>query len=86
MNLRRTETYRGVKLKTKKGREWGYIAINVNGHDQGDRMGMDADAVLANLRATVDHAVEEPDRFSDEWQPGHKGVRDTTCWQNHRCA
>lgn len=83
-----TETYRGVRIRIVKGKGnyWGYTLARVNGHDQGRRIGTDEQEHLANLRATIDHAQAEPDRYSAEWQAGHKGTRDATCWQGHRCA
>lgn len=82
------ETYRGVKIRVRAGRkqDWGYIFVTVNGHDMGRRMEHDAAKVLQWLRATVDEAIKRPDAYETCWQPGHKGVRDTTRWQNHRCA
>jgi hypothetical protein len=83
----KAETYRGVKIRTKvgKGQDWGYTHIEVNGHNLGPRMDNE-ERVLASTRATVDDAIERPDAYDDHWQPGHKGVRDPSAWQGHRCA
>lgn len=82
-----TETYRGVKIKVKKGKEWGYTALQVNGHGWFQQMGSE-EKVLAMARATVDAAIEDPrpDAYEDYWKPGHKGTPDPSAWQGHRCA
>jgi hypothetical protein len=83
----KTETYRGVKIKTKVGRgqDWGYTHLEVNGHNHGRQMDNE-ERVLAHTRATVDDAIERPEAYDDHWQPGHKGVKDPSAWQGHRCA
>ena len=78
--------YRGVKIRIQKGRDWGYLSLTVNGHKMGQRMGTDPAKLLEQTQRTVDHAIEEPDRYGPEWLPGHKGKADPTAWQHHRCA
>jgi hypothetical protein len=86
MSAQTFETYRGVKIRLKKGREWGYTNVQVNGHNQGDRMELDRERILKILRSYVDLAIAEPDRMTSEWLPGHKGTQDRSSWQGHRCA
>lgn len=82
-----TETYRGVKIRTKlgKGNDWGYTLITINGHDM-RYMERDQERLARVLHGIIDDAIERPDSYGPEWRPGHKGVRDTSCWQNHRCT
>lgn len=68
----RIETYRGVKLKVKKGCEWGTLAHYVNGVRWGDWLGTDEDKALASMRSYVDSAIEQPSRWADYWQPGYQ--------------
>ncbi len=66
------ETYRGVKLKVKKGREWGRLARFVNGVPWGEGIGTDEVKALQSMRGYVDGAIERPDAYPDYWKPGYK--------------
>ncbi|GIH26011.1 hypothetical protein Aph01nite_43210 [Acrocarpospora phusangensis] len=68
----KTETYRGVKLKVKKGREWGYLTYFVNGVSWGDHLGRDEEKALASMHGYVDMAIERPADFEPYWQPGYR--------------
>ena len=67
-----TETYRGVRLKVRKGSKWGHLAHYVNGQPWGEWEGSDEAAALASMHGYVDLAIEEPARMADYWQPGYK--------------
>lgn len=68
----KTETYRGVKLKVKKGREWGTLAHFVNGEPWGEWYGTDEDQAVKSMHGYVDSAIEQPDRWPAYWQPGYR--------------
>jgi hypothetical protein len=68
----KAETYRGVKLKVKKGRDWGYLAHFVNGVPWGEWIGTDEAKALAGMHGYVDDAIARPDAYADYWQPGFK--------------
>lgn len=81
-----TVDYKGVKIKVKKGKEWGYTAVQINGHGWFQRMERDEERVLQNVRLTIDEAQAHPEDYEDFYQPGHKGTSDPSSWQGHRCA
>lgn len=65
-----TETYKGRKLKVKKGREWGTLTGFVNGTPVTWPAGRDESAVLEQLKRDVDHIDREPvdgGRWGAEW-------------------
>ena len=65
-----TETYRGRKLRVRKGREWGTLDATVNGVATLTLTGCDEAAVLTQLRADIDWIDREPvngDRWGAEW-------------------
>ena len=68
-----TETYRGVRLKVRKGSQWGRLAHYVNGLPWGEWEGRDEAAALAGMHGYVDDAIERPEAYADYWQPGYKG-------------
>jgi hypothetical protein len=68
----KTETYRGVKLKVKKGREWGSLARFVNGQPWASFTGTDEAKALQEMHGYVDGAIERPDAYPDYWKPGYK--------------
>lgn len=53
-------TYRGVRLKVKKGRTWGYLTWIVNGEPWGDWLGRDEDAAIELMKRYVDNAAARP--------------------------
>jgi hypothetical protein len=71
-----TETYRGVRLKVTKGRQYGYLAHYVNGEPWGEWMGRDEAKALASMHGYVDGAIERPEAYPDYWQPGYRRPRD----------
>lgn len=63
------ESYKGRKLKTVKGREYGYVRHFVNGVNLGRHMG-DEESALDYLRRTIDFADEvgvSSGRMGAEW-------------------
>lgn len=65
----KTETYKGRKLKTLKGKEYGYAQHSVNGEDKGRHLGDEASA-LDYMRRTIDFADEVgvgSGRMGAEW-------------------
>ncbi len=67
-----SETYKGRKLRVRKGREWGTVDATVNGSYaaiSGAGRG-DQGKALAQLRAQIDFIDREPvngDRWGAEW-------------------
>jgi hypothetical protein len=70
-----TETYRGVRLKVTKGKEWGYLAHFVNGVPWGNWIGRDEGAALKSMHGYVDSAIERPDAYADYWQAGYRAPK-----------
>jgi hypothetical protein len=65
-----SETYRGRKLKVKKGREWGTLVGTVNGTPVTWPMSRDEAACLAQIKAQIDWIDQEPvngARWGAEW-------------------
>jgi hypothetical protein len=67
----KVETYRGVRLKVKRG---GFYTIQryVNGVRFVDTMGhpgKDDQKALDSLKGYVDQAIAEPERYEPHWQP-----------------
>jgi hypothetical protein len=65
-----TETYRGRKIKARKGREWGTILLTCNGEDIGSRDGTDLSKAVASVKAWIDFIDLKPvngDRWSAHW-------------------
>jgi hypothetical protein len=66
-----TETYRGRRLRVRKGREWGTVDVTVNGiFAFVGGVGSDQSKAMQALRATVDFIDREPvngDRWGAEW-------------------
>ena len=65
-----TQTYRGRKLRVKKGREWGTVDGFVNGYCAITQTTRDEAPVLAQLRNQIDFIDREPvdgDRWGAEW-------------------
>ena len=64
------ETYKGRRLRVKRGREWGVLDATVNGCSAGSRTSCDEAAVMRDLRNWVDLIDQEPvngDRWGAEW-------------------
>ena len=65
-----TETYRGRKLKVKKGREWGTLVGTVNGTPATWPTSRDETAAIQNMRSQIDYIDREPvdgNRWGAEW-------------------
>jgi len=65
----KTEIYKGRKIKTAKGKEYGYVQHSVNGVSQGRYAG-DEDGAMAWLKRTIDSADEygiSSGRMGNEW-------------------
>ena len=65
-----TETYKGRKLKVKKGREWGTLVGTVNGTPATWPIGSDEAKCLADLRTWIDYIDREPvngERWGAHW-------------------
>ena len=65
-----TETYKGRKLKVKKGREWGTLIGTVNGTPATWPTGRDEAAAMAAMRSQIDYIDREPvngERWGAEW-------------------
>ena len=63
------ETYKGRKLQTTKGTDYGYSRAKVNGVDLGTHLGGE-DAALAWMKRTIDYADEtglSSGRHGAEW-------------------
>jgi hypothetical protein len=63
------ETYKGRKLQTTKGTEYGYSRAKINGVDLGRHMGSEDDA-LTMMHSYIDHADEvgiPSGRYNAEW-------------------
>lgn len=61
-----SEVYRGHKLTVKKGREWGFLHVLINGHTLAYPYGTtngQALRELRSLRGTVDDSIERPDAY-----------------------
>lgn len=71
-----TETYRGHKLTVRKGREWGYLHVLINGHTLGFPHGTtneQAARELVTLRNIVTDAIARPDAY--DFTPDRKATR-----------
>lgn len=73
----RQETYRGRKLKTQKGRDWGNFDVSVNGEGAYRATGTtaeDLDKAAASLRRVIDAADErelvEPGAYGEKYLRG----------------
>jgi hypothetical protein len=66
-----TETYKGRKIRVRKGREWGTVAATVNGVGVSTACCYGDQAKAAGqIRAQVDHIDREPvngERWGAEW-------------------
>ena len=65
-----TETYRGRKLKARKGAEWGTVVVTCNGEPVSWPMGTDPARALAPVKAQIDGIDLEPvngDRWGAHW-------------------
>ncbi|MFF1417569.1 hypothetical protein [Streptomyces sp. NPDC058280] len=84
------ETYKGRKLKTVKGTEYGYVRHFMNGVDLGKHLG-DEESALNYMRNTIDFIDRDEidgDRWSAEWyvpgtvekcESGHAKALDKPC-------
>jgi hypothetical protein len=68
----KAETYRGVNLKVKRGREWGKLAHFVNGEPWGEWYGTDEIKALQAMHGYVDSAIENPESWPEYWRPGYR--------------
>lgn len=51
------ETYKGCKIVIKKGAQYGYANVRLNGVDKGDWM-QSEEAALRSVHGSIDHAEE----------------------------
>ena len=76
-----TETYKGRKIRVKRGREWGTVAATVNGaHAATSNCYGDQAKAVEQIRAQIDFVDLEPvngERWGAEWYaPGtYRDVR-----------
>ena len=70
-----TETYRGVRPKVRKGRQWGTLAYFVNGVPWGEHIGRDEAKAVQSMHGYVDDAAERPEAYAEYWQAGYRQAR-----------
>lgn len=65
-----TETYRGRKLKARKGSDWGTVLVTCNGELAWSATDRDLQRALGNAKALIDSVDAEPvngDRWGAHW-------------------
>lgn len=62
-----TETYKGRKLRVKKGREWGTLACTINDGPSLSETSLDEQAAMTHLRAWVDLVDRDPVVDGSRW-------------------
>lgn len=81
-----TETYRGRRIRITKGRQWGTLAVTINGTRWTDQTSLDEAAVMADTRRWIDMIDREPvngERWPAYWYaPGTY----TLCAEGHPVA